>query len=97
MQRPRLARQLNKRDVAREFGISETNISVLEARDGSRKKRRLIRSALDVTFVNKLDHKRSCEIYFTLGMTTSIRIQNLAGIPNFGTGNKVFKDKRNDD
>jgi hypothetical protein len=92
-----MARQLNKRDVTREFGISETQISVLEARDCNRKKRRLIRSALDVTFVNKLDHKRSCEIYFTLGVSTSIRIQNLAGIPNFGTGNKVFIDKRNDD
>ena len=91
MQRTRIARQLNKCDGQQSF--SETHISVL----ASRKKRRLIRSALDVTFVNKLDDKRSCEIYFTLEVTLSIRIQNLARIPNFGTGNKVFIEKRNDD
>ena len=95
MQRTRIARQVNKRDGQQ--SISETHISVLEPGACNRKKRRLIRSALDVTFVNKLDDKRSCEIYFTLEVTSSIRIQNLARIPNFGTGNKVFIEKRNDD
>jgi len=96
MQRTGLARQLSKHERDVEQGIQKHIFQFLKL-ELYPEKRRLIRSDLDVTFVIQLDHKPSWEILFYFSGTSSIRIRNLARIPNFGNENKGFIEKRNDD